>query len=108
MREALAGAFSVQRGFGVRYHLYDRAALKAGYIASISIDNILYTTDAEFEAALAMMLRTVKFIDGDFMVPLTTHTIDEGADWGISPRRLEYLLRTAGDLKLRFYCYGDF
>jgi hypothetical protein len=108
MREALAGAFSVQRGFGVRYQLYNRAALKTGYIASISIDNIIYKTDAEFDAALTMMLRTVKFIDGDFMVPLTTHTIDESADWGISPRRLEYLLRSAGDLKLRFYRYGDF
>jgi hypothetical protein len=108
MREALAASFTVQRGFGVRYRLYDREAVKAGYIASISIDNIVYKTDAEFEAALTMMLRTAKFIGGDSVVPLTTHTIDEDADWGISPRRLEFLFKTMGELKLRFYLYGDF
>jgi hypothetical protein len=108
MREALAETFSVQRGFGVRYHLYDRGALKTGYIASISIDNIIYKTDEEFEAALTMMLRAAKFIGGGSIVPLTTHTIDNGADWGISPRRLEFLFKTMEDLKLRFYRYGDF
>jgi peptidoglycan/xylan/chitin deacetylase (PgdA/CDA1 family) len=108
MREALAGTFSVQRGFGVRYRLYDRAAVKEGYIASISIDNIVYKTDAEFEAALTMMLRAAKFIGGDSIVPLTSHTIDDGADWGIGPRRLEFLFKTMEDLKLRFYRYGDF
>jgi peptidoglycan/xylan/chitin deacetylase (PgdA/CDA1 family) len=108
MREALAETFTVQRGFGVRYHLYDRAAIRTGYIASISIDNIIYKTDAEFEAALTMMLRAAKFIGGDSIVPLTTHTIDDKAGWGISPRRLEFLLKTAGDLKMRFYRYGDF
>jgi hypothetical protein len=108
MREALAAAFTVQRGFGVRYHLYDREAVKAGYIASISIDNIIYKTDVEFEAALTMMLRTAKFIGGDSIVPLTTHTIGEHADWGISPRRLEFLFKTMGELNLRFYQYGDF
>jgi hypothetical protein len=108
MREVLAGTFTVQRGFGVRYRLYDRAAVKAGYIVSISIDNITYKTDEEFEAALTMMLRAAKFIGGDSIVPLTTHTIDEDADWGISPRRLEFLFKTMADLKMRFYRYGDF
>jgi peptidoglycan/xylan/chitin deacetylase (PgdA/CDA1 family) len=108
MREALAGVFNVQRGFGVRYRIYSREEIRAGYIASVSIDNILYKTDAEFEAALGAMLRTVKFIGGDSMVPLTTHTIADDADWGISPRRLEFLFQTARDLKLRFYRYGDF
>jgi peptidoglycan/xylan/chitin deacetylase (PgdA/CDA1 family) len=106
MREALSPTFSVQRGFGVRYHLYGREAVRAGYIASVSIDNTVYKTDAEFDAALTMMLRAAKFIGG--VVPLTTHTIEEDADWGISPRRLEFLLKTAQDLKMRFYRYGDF
>jgi peptidoglycan/xylan/chitin deacetylase (PgdA/CDA1 family) len=108
MREALAGIFSVQRGFGARYRICNREDLRAGYIASVSIDNIMYKTDAEFETALSTMLRTVKFIGGDSMAPLTTHTIADDADWGISPRRLEFLLQTARNLKLRFYRYGDF
>jgi peptidoglycan/xylan/chitin deacetylase (PgdA/CDA1 family) len=108
MRETLAGAFAVQRGFGVRYHLYNREAVKAGYIISMSIDNTVYKTSEEFEAALTMMLRTVKFIGGDSVIALTTHTIADDADWGISPGRLEYLLRSARDLDLRFYRFGDF
>ncbi|MDR2376929.1 MAG: polysaccharide deacetylase family protein [Treponema sp.] len=108
MREALAGTFIVQRGFGVRYCIYDREAIKSGYIASVSIDNTVYKTDAEFENAITMMLRTVKFIGRGSIVPLTTHTIADDADWGITTRRLEYLLQSTRDLKLRFYRYGDF
>jgi hypothetical protein len=108
MREALAHTFTIQRGFGVRYRVYNREALKAGYIVSLSIDKITYKTDEEFETTIAMMLRTVKFIGGDSLVALTTHAIDAGADWGISPQRLEYLFRTARELDLRFYRFGDF
>jgi peptidoglycan/xylan/chitin deacetylase (PgdA/CDA1 family) len=107
MREALAGTFSVQRGFGVRYCLYDKETVKTGYIVSVSIDNIIYKSDTEFENAVTMMLRTVKFIGKGSVVPLTTHTIAGDAEWGITARRLEYLLQTARDLKLRFYRYGD-
>jgi hypothetical protein len=108
MQEALAPAFSVQRGFGVRYRLYNRETVRAGYIVSISIDNIIYKTDEEFEAALGMMLRTLKFIGGDSVVALTSHSIADEADWGIKARRLEYLFRSARELKLRFYRFGDF
>jgi hypothetical protein len=108
MREILAGTFALQRGFGVRYHLYNREEIKAGYIVSMSIDNTVYKTGEEFEAALTMMLRTVKFIGRDSVIALTTHTIADDADWGISPARLEYLLRSARELDLRFYRFGDF
>jgi hypothetical protein len=54
------------------------------------------------------MLRTAKFIGGDSIIPMTTHDISGDADWGISRPRLDYLLRTAAALKLRFYRYGDF
>jgi len=51
---------------------------------------------------------TVKFIDKKLVLPLTTHDISAAAAWGISPRRLEYLLKTAGELGVAFYCYSDF
>jgi peptidoglycan/xylan/chitin deacetylase (PgdA/CDA1 family) len=108
MHEELAKSFSVLRGFGVTYRIYRRESIRAGYISSKSIDNIVYKDEEKFEADIALMLRTVKFLGGDGIVPLTTHTIADNADWGISPRRLEYILKTAADLKLRFYRYGDF
>jgi hypothetical protein len=42
------------------------------------------------------------------ILPLTTHTIAAEAAWGISPERLEYLLKTTAELGLQFYRYGDF
>jgi hypothetical protein len=108
MRETLTDTFAIQRGFGVRYRIYNRQTLEAGYIVSMSIDNITYKTDEEFEAAVAMMLRTLKFTGGDSLIALTSHAIADNADWGISPRRLEYLFRTARELDLRFYRFGDF
>jgi peptidoglycan/xylan/chitin deacetylase (PgdA/CDA1 family) len=106
MDEALGEYFSVLRGFGAALHIYDGDTIKAGIIASKSIDNILYKSDAEFEADITYMLETVK--SGGGFLPLTTHTIAADADWGIKPDRLEYLLKTATDLGLQFYRYGDF
>ncbi|MFP3040896.1 polysaccharide deacetylase family protein [Treponema primitia] len=106
MHEALRAAFPILRGFGVTYRLYTPDAIRAGYISSKSIDNTLYKNDEAFQADIRAMLRIVKFSGG--VLPLTTHTIAANAVWGISPERLEYLLKTAAELKLKFYRYGDF
>jgi hypothetical protein len=108
MHEALLGSFSVLRGYGVTFRIYDREAIRGHYISSRAIDNLLFKQDEDFEAAITLMLRTVKFIGRGSVLPLTTHDISDTAVWGIKPRRLEYLLRTAKALNLGFYCYGDF
>ncbi|MDR3146215.1 MAG: polysaccharide deacetylase family protein [Treponema sp.] len=108
MHETLLEHFAVLRGFGVRYRVYNPETIRQGYIGSISIDNIIYKDDADFYRTIGLMLRVVKFLGGDRVVPMTTHDISDTADWGISPARLEYLLQTAAALKLRFYRYGDF
>ncbi|MDR1353913.1 MAG: polysaccharide deacetylase family protein [Treponema sp.] len=105
MREILNGNFPIQRGFGVTFRVYNRDSIESGYIISRSIDNILFKRDEDFEAMINAMLRTVKFTGG--VLPLTTHDIS-GADWGITGGRLEYVLKTARDLRLRFYRYSDF
>jgi hypothetical protein len=58
-------------------------------------------------AAIDSMFRTVKFTGQGLILPLTSHIISS-ANWGITPHRLEYILKTAGDLQLNFYRYGDF
>jgi peptidoglycan/xylan/chitin deacetylase (PgdA/CDA1 family) len=108
MLDALAPSFGIQRGYGVTYRLYDSSAIRGGYISSKAIDNILYPDEGEFDRLMSLMLRTVKFIGGDTVLPLTTHTISDTADWGIKPRRLEFVLQTIRDLGLTFYRYGDF
>lgn len=108
MHEELFHSFTILRGYGVTFRLYDAAVIKQGYIAAKAIDNILYADDSGFQAIITLMLRTVKFIGGGTILPLCTHNISNRADWGITPARLEYLLKTAQDLKLKFYCYKDF
>ncbi|MDR1900210.1 MAG: polysaccharide deacetylase family protein [Treponema sp.] len=108
MHEALYPYYGILRGFGTTYRVYPLETIGNGYLSSKSIDNTIYKKDEDFEAAVTMMFRTVKFISGDYVLPITTHTIADDAAWGITPRRLEYLLQTAGDLKLKFYRYGDF
>jgi hypothetical protein len=108
MHEILLEHFSLLRGYGTTYRLYDEDGISAGYISSRAIDNTVIKGDEYFDRYIALMLRTVKFLGKGFVLPLTTHTISESAVWGISPRRLEYLLKTAEDLKLKFYLYSDF
>ncbi|MDR0629829.1 MAG: polysaccharide deacetylase family protein [Treponema sp.] len=108
MHEELAQSFRILRGYGVTFRVYDRETIRKGYISSKALDNILYKEDADFEAVVTVMLRTLKFIGGEQILPLTTHDISETADWGIKPHRLKYLLQTAKDLHVRFYRYQDF
>jgi peptidoglycan/xylan/chitin deacetylase (PgdA/CDA1 family) len=106
MHEELFHSFTILRGYGVTFHLYDAAGIKQGYVAAKAIDNILYKHDDEFHAIITLMLRVVKFTGT--VLPLCTHNIAGIVDWGITPDRLEYLLKTAYELHLKFYCYKDF
>jgi len=108
MHEELLGHYRILRGYGVTFRLYDSAAIREGYIISRAIDTILFKRDEDFEAAIDLMLRTVRFIGGDIVLPLTSHDISYSADWGIKPHRLRYLLKTANDLQLNFYRFKDF
>lgn len=85
-----------------------RRIYSGGYITSKAIDNLLFRTDEDFEFMLDSVLRTVKFMGGTWVLPLTTHTISQSADWGIAPQRLECLLRKVKELKLQWYRYSDF
>ena len=106
MHDELLKSFNVLRGYGVMFRLYDIETIRKGYISSIAIDNIIYKDDENFKDTITFMLRATKFIGG--VLPLTTHTISDTADWAIKAHRLEYLLQSIKDLLLEFYCYRDF
>jgi len=107
MHEELLKHYSLLRGYGVTFRLYNKTQIRSGFISSRALDNTLFKKDEDFKTAVDTMLRTVKFIGGDFVLPLTTHDISNTASWGIKPERLEYLLKTANDLQLVFYTYKD-
>jgi peptidoglycan/xylan/chitin deacetylase (PgdA/CDA1 family) len=108
MHDALLRYFGTLRGYGTTYRLYSEAEIRHGYISSRAIDNTVIPLDVDFYRAVNLMLKTAKFLNKKLVLPLTTHDISASAAWGISPRRLEYLLKTANDLGLVFYCYSDF
>jgi peptidoglycan/xylan/chitin deacetylase (PgdA/CDA1 family) len=107
MNEELLKHYSILRGYGVTFRLYDKTQIRSGFISSKAIDNTLLKKDEDFMSAVDIMLRTVKFIGGNHVLPLTTHDISDTASYGIKPQRLEYLLKTANDLQLVFYTYKD-
>jgi hypothetical protein len=108
MHDALLRSFGVLRGYGTTFQFYNEDQIRNSYISSRAIDNTVIPSDEDFYRTVNLMLRTVKFIDKNSVLPLTTHDISGTAQWGISPQRLEFLLKTANDLGLAFYCYGDF
>ena len=108
MHEELLKSYKILRGYGVTFRLYNSVQIQEGYISSRAMDTILFKRDEDFEAAVDTMFRTIKFIGGDLILPLTTHDISDSADWGIKPHRLEYLLQSANDLLLNFYRFKDF
>jgi peptidoglycan/xylan/chitin deacetylase (PgdA/CDA1 family) len=108
MHDVLFRSFGVLRGYGVTYRLYSETEIRRGYISSRAIDNTIIPSDEDFCRIVHQMLKTVKFIDKKLVLPLTSHDISAAAHWGISPARLEFLLKTANDLGLSFYCYSDF
>ncbi|MDR1905231.1 MAG: polysaccharide deacetylase family protein [Treponema sp.] len=108
MNEMLSSSFTILRGYGTTFRIYHPSDIKQGYISSKAIDNLLFKKEEDFTAMINIVLRTAKFLSGDAVVPLTTHTISDTANWGISPARLEYVLKTVNDLKLKWYRYSDF
>jgi len=105
MREALAPVFPVTRGYGANIRIYDQQTIKNRFIISKAVDNVVYPDDKKFENAVRMMLLVTKFSRG--VIPLTSHVIADDAEWGIKPKRLEYLLKTARDFNLKFYTYSE-
>jgi hypothetical protein len=107
MHGELLKHYSILRGYGVTFRLYDKTQIQNSFITSRAVDNTLFVKEEDFRAAVDIMLRTVKFIGGNLVLPLTTHDISNTASYGIKPQRLEYLLQTANDLQLVFYTYRD-
>jgi peptidoglycan/xylan/chitin deacetylase (PgdA/CDA1 family) len=108
MREYLSPVFGITRGYGTGFRLYRPEEISGGYIVSKAIDNIMYDDDGEFEKDMRLMLLAAKFTGQNNIIPFTSHDIADTSKWAISRRRLEVLLRTAKELKLRFYTYRDF
>jgi peptidoglycan/xylan/chitin deacetylase (PgdA/CDA1 family) len=106
MDEELLKVYAIIRGFGTAARFYTKEEAASGLVMSKSIDNTMIPDDDVFYEMTGDLLRTVKDA-GNLIIPLTTHNIDDDALWGITFVRLEFLLRTASEMGLRFYTYRE-
>jgi peptidoglycan/xylan/chitin deacetylase (PgdA/CDA1 family) len=106
MNEELLKNYAIVRGFGTTSRFYTKEEIASGVIMSKSIDNTIFPDDAAFYQMIGELLQTAR-IAGNLVVPLTTHNIDDGAQWGITIARLEFLLQTVLEMGLRFYTYRE-
>ncbi|MCL2214122.1 MAG: polysaccharide deacetylase family protein [Treponema sp.] len=107
MYDVLLEYYSVLRGYGTTFRLYDKDNIGSSHIISRAIDNTVLQGEDNFDHTIRLMLMTVKFMDKNWVLPLTSHDISNAA-WAIRHRRLEFLLGTAVDLGLKFYLFSDF
>jgi hypothetical protein len=108
LNKRLFQSFKILRGFGTRLRVYTSDEVEQGFIIAKSIDNISYKKDADFYTTMNSMLLCLAFMGDDTILPLNTHKISADADWGITPKRLEWLLERSNQLGLHFYLYRDF
>jgi peptidoglycan/xylan/chitin deacetylase (PgdA/CDA1 family) len=106
MDAELLKTYAIIRGFGTTPHFYTMEEIKTGIITSKSIDNTIIPDDDTFYQTISDLLETAKAA-GNVVLPLTTHNIDNTAQWGIKIYRLEFLLKTATEMGLRFYTYRE-
>jgi peptidoglycan/xylan/chitin deacetylase (PgdA/CDA1 family) len=105
MHAELLQSYDIVRGFDSRFHMYNTGKVRHAYISSTSVDNIKYANAEKLTHDVSIMLKLTKRTP-DSVWPVTAHSISQDK-WGISPERLEFLLKTCAELKLRFYLYSD-
>jgi peptidoglycan/xylan/chitin deacetylase (PgdA/CDA1 family) len=105
MHEMLAPVFNITRGYGVNARFYTAETISE-FIFSKAVDNIIYPDINKFENDIRLLMFIAKFTNS--IIPFTSHDISYGIQWGIEPSRLEFLLKTAQELGMKFYTYCDF
>jgi hypothetical protein len=106
MDEELLQTYTIIRGFGTTPRFYTIEEIKTGIVTSKSIDNTIIPDDEAFYQTITSLFQSVKMAE-NVILPLTTHNIDNNAQWGIKIYRLEFLLKTAAETGLRFYTYRE-
>lgn len=102
--EILLQHYKTLRG-AYRHDLHQKITFRNNFVESKPIDNIKYESDEEFEKEITALLTQAKE-NKRAIVSLYSHAI-EGGDWCIKEKRLEFLLKTAKEMGLKFYTYKD-
>lgn len=102
--EYLLQHYNILRG-AYYYNLHSKADLRKGFVESYSLDNINYSSDEEYEAAITQILTELDNNVGA-VTSLYSHAI-EGGDWCVTEDRLIFLFEKAQELGLEFYTFQE-
>ncbi len=104
LNELLLQHYKVLRG-AWSYELVSKYQMRNGFVESLSIDNIHYNSDEEFEKAIDVIMAELDKNVGA-VVGLYSHAID-GGNWCVTEERLEYVLKKAHDMGIQFYTFKE-
>lgn len=80
--------------------------LRKGFVESLSIDNINYETQEEYEERITSILEAVAGTKGT-VISFYSHAIDNGGPWCVSEDKLLFLFEKAEELGLKFYTFQE-
>lgn len=104
LNELLLQHYNILRG-AYYYQLAGKHEMRHGFVESLSIDNINYSSEEEFRNRIDSVLEELSNNKGA-VVGLYSHAID-GGDWCVTEERLEYILKRAQEMGIRFYTYQE-
>lgn len=104
LNEQLLDYYKVVRGAWF-CELYTKYDLKEGFVEAMPLDNTYFETQEQFEQRVTEVLSAVKDTKG-IVVCMYSHAIG-GGGWCISEEKLEFLLKKAQELGLKFYTFKD-
>jgi len=109
MNDELLKYYKIVRGYTEKYtddfKLYSGNEMKSGFIDALSIDKHYLWTDRHFQNTIDQIFS--RAIKERKIVAITSHSINNSS-WGITPERLEYVLKKGQEYGLKFYRFKDF
>lgn len=104
LNELLLQHYNILRG-AKRYQMEGKQKMRHGFVESLPIDNVYYSSEEEFHSRIDSVLKDLNNNKGA-VVGLYSHAIG-GGDWCVKEERLEYLLKRAKEMGIQFYTYQE-
>lgn len=103
LNEILLEHYRVLRG-AYLLQVNNKHALRGGFVESLSLDNVNYKSQEEYEEGITEILTELKEGKAN-VISMYSHGISEGGDWCVGPDRLRFLFEKAHELDLQFYTF---
>lgn len=104
LNETLLEHYKVLRGAYYK-ELYGKHMMREGFVESLSLDNINYESQEQYEERITQILNELKGTKAG-VVSFYSHAI-EGGNWCVGEGKLLFLFQKAQELGLEFYTFQE-